>query len=156
MNKTILLAILLIGLLTACGSAATDAPSASQPTDQPAAPTQTSAPTDTAAPTEGVPATEETVQAAAVSFANDVLPILQNRCRNCHGGNQTEEGLALLTYDDVMKGSDNGLVVSPGNAGDSLLVELVANQKMPKRGPKLTPAQVQLLTDWVNQGALNN
>lgn len=156
MKKTILILTLLIGLLTACGSPATDAPSASQPTDQPAAPTQTSAPTDTAAPTEGMPATEETVQAATVSFANDVLPILQNRCRNCHGGNQTEEGLALLTYDDVMKGSDNGLVVSPGNAGDSLLVELVANQKMPKRGPKLTPAQVQLLTDWVNQGALNN
>lgn len=157
MNKTILLAILLIGLLTACGSPATDAPSASPPTDQPAAPTQTSAPTDTApaSPTDSVSPTQDT-SAATVSFTNDVLPILQNRCRNCHGGNQTEEGLVLLTYDDVMKGSDNGLVVTPGNAINSLLVEVVVNQDMPKRGPKLTPAQVQLLTDWANQGALNN
>jgi mono/diheme cytochrome c family protein len=158
MNKTILPAILLIGLLTACGSPAADAPSASQPTHEPAAPTQTSAPADTAAPanpTESVSPTEDP-STATVSFANDVLPILQNRCRNCHGGNDTEEGLALLTYDDVMKGSDNGFVVIPGNAANSLLVEVVLNQDMPKRGPKLTPAQVQIIADWVNQGALNN
>jgi len=37
-----------------------------------------------------------------------------------------------------------------------LLVELVTTQKMPKRGPKLTPPQIQIITDWVNQGALNN
>jgi len=33
---------------------------------------------------------------------------------------------------------------------------MVTTQKMPKRGPKLTPDQVQLITDWVNQGALDN
>jgi len=27
---------------------------------------------------------------------------------------------------------------------------------MPKRGPKLTPDQVQLVVDWINQGALDN
>ncbi len=55
-----------------------------------------------------------------------------------------------------MAGSDNGPVVIAGDASNSLLVELIANQKMPKRGAKLTPSQVQLITDWVNQGALDN
>jgi hypothetical protein len=55
-----------------------------------------------------------------------------------------------------MAGSDNGPVIAPGDAANSLLVEMVATQKMPKRGPKLTPPQVQLITDWVNQGALDN
>ena len=55
-----------------------------------------------------------------------------------------------------MAGSENGPVVTAGNAADSKLVELIVNQKMPKRGPKLTPPQVQLITEWVNQGALNN
>jgi hypothetical protein len=75
---------------------------------------------------------------------------------NCHGGDRTEEGLVLKTHGDLMAGSDNGPVVAPGDAENSLLVELVTTQKMPKRGPKLTPPQIQLITDWVNQGALNN
>ncbi|HSL43898.1 MAG TPA: c-type cytochrome domain-containing protein, partial [Anaerolineales bacterium] len=84
------------------------------------------------------------------------MPIIQSRCINCHGGDRTEEGLSMNTHAEIMAGSDNGSVVTPGDAADSLLVELVATQKMPKRGPKLTPPQVQLITDWVNQGALDN
>jgi uncharacterized membrane protein len=94
--------------------------------------------------------------AAAVSFAKDVMPIIQSRCINCHGGERIEAGLSLRTYEDIMAGSENGPVIVPGNAAKSFLVELVASQKMPKRGPKLTPPQVQLITDWVNSGALNN
>ena len=56
----------------------------------------------------------------------------------------------------LMAGSENGAVIVPGDAANSLLVELVATQEMPKRGPKLTPPQVQIITDWVNQGALDN
>ena len=55
-----------------------------------------------------------------------------------------------------MAGSENGPVVTPGNALKSLLVELVSNGKMPKRGDKLTAAEIQLLTDWVNAGANDN
>jgi len=35
-------------------------------------------------------------------------------------------------------------------------MEAIAKNEMPKRGPQLTPPQIQLITDWVNQGALNN
>jgi hypothetical protein len=55
-----------------------------------------------------------------------------------------------------MAGSDNGAVIIPGNADESLLVDLIVNNEMPKRGPQLTPPQVQLIIDWVNQGALDN
>jgi hypothetical protein len=102
------------------------------------------------------PATQAIGRGTTVSFANDILPLLESRCRNCHGGNRLEEGLALLTYADIMKGSQNGPVVTPGNANGSLLVELLVNQKMPKRGPKLTPSQIQPIIDWINQGALEN
>jgi len=47
-------------------------------------------------------------------------------------------------------------VVVPGDVNKSLLVELISNQKMPKRGPKLTPPQVQIITEWVAAGAPNN
>jgi uncharacterized membrane protein len=84
------------------------------------------------------------------------LPILQNRCFNCHGGEQTKEGLNTGSYASLMAGSDNGPVIVPGDAANSLLVQQLLNGKMPKRGPKLTPDQIQMIIDWINAGALNN
>ena len=127
---------------------------------QPPPATDTAVATDTAQPAD-VPTSEPTSEpvpasTTGVSFANDILPILQSRCLNCHGGDRLEEGLSLKTYDDLMSGSDNGLVVTAGDADNSLLVELISTQKMPKRGPKLTPDQIRIIIDWVNEGALNN
>jgi hypothetical protein len=157
--------VLIVGLLTACGSQATNTPAAS-PTEavasatnaatEPPLSTDTAVPTDTAAATEAPAATEPAAQGATVSFANDILPIIESRCISCHGGQRTEKGLDMKTFESLMAGSENGPVVTPGDAAQSKFVELVANQKMPKRGPKLTPPQVQLFTDWVNQGALDN
>ncbi|HET9912087.1 MAG TPA: c-type cytochrome domain-containing protein, partial [Anaerolineales bacterium] len=109
-----------------------------------------------AAATEPAAATQPTGQSpegATVSFSADILPMFQSRCIGCHGGERTQEGLDLKTHASLMAGSNNGFVVTAGDSANSLLVELVAAQKMPKRGPKLTPPQVQLITDWVNQGA---
>ena len=153
--------ILMAGLLSACGVQATQAPaSASQPTEAAAsvsgAPANPSGSAAVPTATNPAAATLPAAQGATVSFAKDILPILQSRCQNCHGGNRTEKGLDLTTFNNLMAGSENGPVVTAGNAADSQLVEMIVNQKMPKRGPKLTPSQVQLITDWVNQGALNN
>lgn len=156
--------LLLVGLLSACAGPATQAP-AFQPTEAPATEspatvppaTQPPAATDTSAP----PAAESPTVGAAeggatVSFATTILPLLESRCINCHGGERTQEGLSLKTHADIMAGSENGPVVTPGDAQNSLLAELVSSGKMPKRGPKLTPDQVQLIVEWINQGAQNN
>ena len=153
------LIVLTVGILTACGSQATEAPT-SAPTAVvvPATEAPTNPPTDspTSAPATEAPTAASSGQGSTVSFANDVLPLLESRCLSCHGGERTSEGLSLKSYADLMTGSNNGPVVSAGDANNSLIVELVATQKMPKRGPKLTPDQVQLLTDWINQGAQDN
>lgn len=176
-NIKVVVVLLIIGVVSACGSQPIAATATSQPTEAIASAisspmgteTSTGLPistdmaipafTDTAQATEPPVATQpdgQSPQVATVSFANDVLPIIQGRCINCHGGEQTEEGLVMLTYADIMAGSDNGPVVIPGDAEHSLLAELVSTQEMPKRGPKLTPPQVQLIMDWINQGALDN
>jgi mono/diheme cytochrome c family protein len=165
----IVLFVLIVGMLTACGTqpattpaspptaTQTSAPATEAPTDPPPS-TDTAAPTETAAATQA-PATQaagQSPEGATVSFANDILPVFESRCIGCHGGERTQEGLDLKTHTSIMAGSNNGPVVSPGDAVNSLLVEMVTTQKMPKRGPKLTPPQIQLITDWVNQGALDN
>ena len=163
--KKVLLTIVLTGILAACGGQPTDAP-ASLPTTQPAPatealpPANTSVPpTHTAIPTVAIPTTPPTEAAnqnPAVSFANDVLPILDSRCKNCHGGRETKEGLNLTTYAALMIRSENGPGIVPSDVDNSLLAEQAITQEMPKRGPKLTPPQVQLIVDWINQGAMDN
>jgi len=91
-----------------------------------------------------------------ISYASDVRPILESRCGSCHMGEFVSEGLDMNTYESLIAGSQNGPVIVPGDANDSLLVQKVTEGKMPKRGPKLTPAQIQIITDWINTGALNN
>jgi hypothetical protein len=99
--------------------------------------------------TEAAPATN-------ISYAKDVQPILENRCGKCHMGEFVSEGLHMDTYESLMEGSDNGPVIIPSNADDSLLIQKLVVGEMPKRGPKLTPAKIKVITDWINAGTLNN
>ena len=150
--KARLLIIVLTVILSACSMKPLDQPTPS-PTNTPTKlPTKTAIPTSIVTPTE-IPPTEPPL----TSYSSKIRPILLSRCAVCHGGSRgTEEGLSLITYKNLLAGSNNGPVIVPGDAEASLLVELVTNQEMPKRGPKLTPTQVQLIVDWINQGALDN
>jgi cytochrome c553 len=91
-----------------------------------------------------------------VSFSRDIMPLLQTSCISCHGGEKTSKGLDLKTFAGLMAGSQFGPVIVPGDAANSKMVQSVQSGKMPKRGAKLTPDQIQLLLDWVNGGAKDN
>jgi hypothetical protein len=136
-------------------AAASNTPASS--TNTPAAATSTSAPaTNTPAAARPTTTAAAPPQAGAVSFSKDVLPIFTSVCVKCHGGEKTEVSLVLKSFADVMQGSENGPVIDPGKSANSLLIELINNGKMPKRGPKLLPAQIRIITQWVDAGALNN
>lgn len=158
--RKLLIAFLLIGVLSACGiQPASSTGEPVSPTDAPPAADTAIPAAEASVPTMVVPTTpptEASAQTATVSFVNDVLPILQSRCVNCHGGERTQKGLNLTTFANLMAGSENGSVIAPGNSDTSKLAELIISQKMPKRGPKLTPPQIQIIVDWINQGALEN
>ena len=98
----------------------------------------------------------EAIPQADISYSKDVYPILESRCGKCHMGSFTSENLNMETYDSLMVGSQNGVVIIAGNAKESLLARKILKGEMPKRGPKLTPAQVQIIIDWINAGAPNN
>ena len=122
------------------------------------APTETPAPIETAAPVETPTGVVTTANAApaAISFQRDVQPIFNQICVKCHGGEEVKEGLSLKSYAEVMQGSDNGPVIMAGDPANSFLIEQIVKGEMPKRGPKLLPAQIRIITDWVAAGALNN
>ncbi len=144
-------ALILLTLLPACAAPAEETavpPNAAPPTVEPSASASTPpAPTATPLPPTSM---------VEVSFSQDVMPLLQDYCVSCHGTEKVSAALDVTTYENLMKGSKRGPVITPGNADDSLFILLIEKGKMPKRGEKMTPEQIQLLREWVNAGAPNN
>jgi mono/diheme cytochrome c family protein len=91
-----------------------------------------------------------------VSFAEQVKPILEARCVECHGASDAELGLNLSTYEGVMAGSDYGTVIEPGNPEGSLLIDMIASGDMPEEGDPVPPEELDLIRTWIQEGAENN
>jgi hypothetical protein len=120
-------------------------------------PIPTQAPADTPTPAgESATATSEGTSPPAVSFAADVLPLLESRCARCHGSGRADAGLNVTDYASLMAGSRDGAVVVPGDSAASLLVEVIVSGEMPRRGPPLLPAEIEIVKAWVDAGALDD
>ena len=91
------------------------------------------------------------------SFNADIAPILTSRCAiaECHVLDGPHD-IDLRTYDSLIKGGDEGAIVIAGNARKSEMVEEIVESKMPPKGFPLKAAQIQLIIDWINEGAKNN
>ena len=90
-----------------------------------------------------------------ISFSADIQPILQSSCWKCHSASVQLSKLNLTTREKALTGGEHGIVLVPGNAEKSRLYRMVAGLEkptMPLDG-KLTPAQVENLKLWINQGA---
>jgi len=136
MKRSIFLLVLgsflLAFALAACTASATPVPATESP-----APGSTNPPAASGSP----------------SFANDVLPILQNRCFSCHSGNSARAGVQLDSYTALMAGSPLGTLVVPGNPANSLLVQVIQGGIMPKSGGKVPADELQVIIDWIKAGA---
>lgn len=65
---------------------------------------------------------------AAISYKNDVLPILHNYCLSCHtpsGKGFENSGLDIRTYASLMKGTRFGSVIKPGDSFTSIFIQVI-------------------------------
>lgn len=103
---------------------------------------------------------------AAVSFEKDILPVLTKKCVDCHkapfeeNGKKKEPkaGLRLDASWAILKGSENGPVLTPGAPDKSSLYEVVTLPKddddhMPPKGEDLTAEELKALKAWIEEGA---
>jgi hypothetical protein len=103
-----------------------------------------------------------------IDYPQDIQPIFNNHCLECHTGSNGSGALKLNSYDDVMEGSsNNGPIVIPFNADSSLLYRVllpmpvtVPNEpiccQMPKNADPLSFEQINIIQDWINEGALGS
>jgi hypothetical protein len=98
-----------------------------------------------------------------ISYSKDVAPILEKFCATCHNEDEDHPSqLFMDTYESLMKGGKHGQAVKPGTAKESLLLQKMDaeppfGKKMPP-SKKLIPTdeQVEVLRQWIDQGAKKN
>jgi hypothetical protein len=99
-----------------------------------------------------------------VSFTEDVYPVLELRCLECHqpgGSGYENSGLDLRTYKGLMKGTKHGPIVVPGSAFTSNLIAVIDGRtdpslRMPHNRKRMSKCERLLLRFWVSQGARDN
>ena len=103
-----------------------------------------------------------------IDYLQEIQPIFNNHCLDCHTGSNGSGALKLNSYEDVMEGSsNNGPIVIPFNADSSLLHRVllpmpvsVPNEpiccQMPKNADPLSFDQITIIQGWINEGALGS
>jgi hypothetical protein len=97
--------------------------------------------------------------AATVEYGRDILPILSDKCYHCHGPDEKSRKakLRLDTKEGAFRTKDP--VIVPGKSGESELVSRITTTNLDDRMPPvdsnrtLTPREIQLLTQWIDEGA---
>lgn len=91
----------------------------------------------------------------ATFYTQQIRPLLVKNCIGCHNSKGPQAGLDLSSREGLLRGGENGSVVTPGNAETSHLYKVVAHQvqpTMPFKGKKLGETDIALFAKWINAG----
>jgi hypothetical protein len=95
--------------------------------------------------------------ARATPLESEIRPLLVERCGDCHGPDTQESHLRLDVRHRALKGGDFGPVIIPGKAADSELIRRITStdekKRMPPDGERLSAAEVERITRWIDAGA---
>ncbi len=91
------------------------------------------------------------------NFADHVAPIFQARCARCHNEDKRKSGLSVANFAGTMEGGSSGPVIVAGDPDGSRLFKLITQQEepvMPPSGDPLSAEEVEIIREWIAQGAL--
>jgi uncharacterized membrane protein len=95
-------------------------------------------------------------------FTARVAPIFENKCTGCHNAEKRKGKLRLDSFENVMRGGKDGIVVKPGDPKHSEMfrrINLSPDEKdfMPTDGkPPLTASEIKVIELWIASGASNS
>jgi len=88
-------------------------------------------------------------QTMEMSYANDILPIIESNCYGCHNTVAKFGNIILEGYSQLLKHVDDGSLLS-------VIKHSAGFSPMPKNGAKLLECEIEKIEAWVADGALNN
>jgi hypothetical protein len=95
--------------------------------------------------------------APRVDYNRQVEPLLERYCVGCHAHDEPDGGLDLESYQGLLAGGESGLAITPGVRSSSRLLLQLAGQLEPTMPPegeqRPTPAEIETLATWIEQGA---
>jgi len=99
------------------------------------------------------------VVAATADYGRDILPILSDKCYHCHGPDEKarKAKLRLDVKESALRTKD--AIIVPGKSRESELVNRITTTNLddkmppPESNRALTPKEVRLLTQWIDEGA---
>lgn len=95
-------------------------------------------------------------QKAAPITYKKVQAIFDKNCIGCHKAPNPRAKMNLENYQGVIKGNDDGSVITPGKPEVSLLYKVVAGtarKKMPPGPKSLDKADIVAIGAWIKAGA---
>ncbi|MGM9510313.1 MULTISPECIES: DUF1553 domain-containing protein [Larkinella] len=99
-----------------------------------------------------------TVREDRVDFNTQIKPLLNKNCIACHGGVKKASNFSLLFEREALAAAKSGKhAIVPGNANASELIRRLTltdpDERMPLEAPPLKKEEIELLRDWIDQGA---
>ncbi len=134
-------------------------PAAARPAAKPAPAAKQEAPADKSAARQAAQpqkAPPGDTRPAAMTYNDDIRPLIEARCASCHNPEKAKNGLVLVNFQALMKGGDSGRVVVPGKPDESLLYRLITHAEEPYMPPmqsKLDADKLDLVRRWIEGGA---
>ena len=97
-------------------------------------------------------------QQTEVDYFQEIRPLLEKQCYDCHQGGKAQGNLRLDDHASVLEGGESdGPAIVPGNADASALLHRISSKDenivMPPKGDQLTDKEIALLKRWINDGA---
>lgn len=93
----------------------------------------------------------------AVDFKNDIEPLLQKYCIECHGPEKTQSNLRVDIRESLIEGGYDGPSLVPGDSANSFMIHLMATEdpdwRMPPQEPFVSQDDIALFRAWIDQGA---
>jgi len=91
-------------------------------------------------------------------YKHILQPVLNSKCVECHNSTKKEGKLILTTYNNLMIGGEDGVIVNSHDPYNSTLLLRVTLPNghikfMPPKGPPLSFGEIKILACWTNAGA---
>lgn len=88
-------------------------------------------------------------------YAQQIEPILQEKCVACHNHTTRKGELNLESYQSLLNGGKRGSTIVPRNSGESLLVKMIEGTIKPRMplGDELNAKEIKMIRDWIDSGA---